>query len=547
MKHRLTRKVTQSWSNSDYSSGFSYIGVFLVSLTLLPSAHAEQYSLAVIPDTQNYSQLFPDTYDAQTQWLADSQDAYDIVFTTHVGDIVQYGANDWEWDNANRSMGILDDAGMNYAVTPGNHDLYGDNGANYRKYYGPSRFSGMPTYQSHSPSEMSSYHKVEMGGHELMMLSLDIDAPDAEMQWAQSVLDANPDTPTVLTTHIIMDPTGNILDVPYMRKNGNYPPAGNAPQDIWDDLVLPNEQIFLTLNGHYFGARHETAFNAAGLEVHRMLIDYQGLANGGDGYLRLLEFDFDSDEIRNITYSPTKDDYLTGSDHEFSIGIDFENRFQNVVQLVPEGTLLAPNVRSFSSADDTKGGRTVDQLVGGEGIVGYAGQEAVTLDATHAAGTYDAAAEGMWTSKFGEPIDQQYITFDLGRVVNLDKVAIWQFAEGLDTYNLDFSDRGAKEIMLSVASVLNPESEDFTEIGTITLDQYAQGEELSAQIFDLVGANEIRYVKFDFHSNWGDPDYIGLSEVRFLTGVPIPEPTSALVLAGLAAPVLMRRFGGRRD
>ena len=515
----------------------------LVPITATSNADAETYTLGVLPDTQNYSQLYPETYEAQTQWLVDNRDVYDIVFTVHVGDIVDYSTQ-YQWDNANRAMSILDDAGMNYAVTPGNHDLYGDNGARYRQYYGPDRFKDMPTYGAHSPSKMSSYHIMNMGEQEIMVLSVDIDAPDDEIRWSQSQLDAHPDTPTILNTHIIMDPNGNILDEPYMRKNGSFLPQGNSPQTIWDELVLPNKQVFLTLNGHYSGSRYEKSFNAAGLEAHRVLVDYQKLTNGGDGYLRLMEFDFDENEIRNITYSPTKDDYLTTSSDEYAISIDFENRFKNIVQMVAEGTVVAPNIHDFSTSDTTKGGRTVDQLVGGQGIV--LDQEALTLDSAHAAGTYDAAAEGMWTSKSGEPIAEQFVTFDLGRQLNVEKVAIWQFAEGLAEFNLDFSDRGAKDIVVSVASVVNPDPDDFKKIGEITLEQYQQGEELRAQLFDLQGADEIRYVKFDFESNWGDPNYVGLSEVRFLSGVPIPEPTSAIVLTGLVAPVLMRRRKGRQ-
>ncbi len=499
------------------------------------NATAESYSLAVVPDTQLYSRNYPEIFDAQTTWLAANQAARDIVFTIHLGDLVEYGANDWEWDNADHSMGILDDADMPYAVVPGNHDLYGDNGQNYRAYFGPDRFSSMPTYGGHSPSGMSQYHVAHMGEQDLLMLSLDIDAPDPEMQWAQSVLDAHPTTPTVLTTHLLMDPNGNIRDTTYIRHSN-----GNPAQTIWDDLVMPNEQIFLTLNGHYHGTRNELAYNAAGLEVHRIVVDYQGFANGGNGYLRMMEFDFDQKVIRNTSYSPTRDDYLTDETNEFALQMDFERRFAQQVEIVPQGTLLGGNIHDFSSFESRKGGRSVDQLVSGAGIVDHLGQEAVTLDATHADGTYDAAADGMWTSYANQPIDEQYVIFDLGRLVNLDQVAVWQFGEAFDAF--DFTDQGAKEIRILATDVVNPEMDDFTELQTITLDQHELGQPLEAQLFDLIGADGVRYVKFDFVSNWGNPSYVGLSEVRFVTGTPIPEPTTVVPLIALSAMVL----GGRR-
>ncbi|QDU70402.1 metallophosphoesterase [Mucisphaera calidilacus] len=505
-------------------------------VALIPSAEAfgASYTVAVLPDTQYYAQLYPETFDAQTQWLADQASSRNIVFTTHLGDIVEYGANLGEWVNADTSMGYLDAAGMNYSVTPGNHDLYGDGGVNYRHYFGASRFASMPTYGGHSASAMSQYHVVSMGDQDILMLSVDIDAPDAELAWAQSVLDAHPDTPAILSTHLLMDNNGNIRDTTYIRHG-----YGNPAQTIWDELVMPNAQVFMTLNGHYHGTRAEVSYNAAGLAVHRVLVDYQGLSNGGDGYLRLMEFDFDADVIRHTSYSPTLDQSLTDPGSSFDLEVDFERRFANQRDVVPAGTLIAGTIYDFSSAESRKGDRSVDQLVTGAGIVGHLGQERVELDSVHASGTYDSAADGMWTNFYGQPIDEQFIVFDLGQVLNLDQVAIWQFGEAFSSF--DFSDQGARDLRILVSDVLNPVAGDFAEIGTIRLEQYVQGEDLVAQVFDLEGAEGVRYVRFEFEDNWGGTGYVGLSEVRFVTGAPVPEPVSAALLGFGLAGVLSRR------
>ncbi len=498
------------------------------------AAMGQTYNIAVLPDTQIYAESYPEKFDAQTQWLADNSEALSLVFTTHLGDIVEYGSREQEWVRADHSLGILDDAGLPYAVVPGNHDLYGDMGENYLEFVPASRFASMPTYGGHSPSGMSQYHLTRMGEQDILMLSLDIDPPDAEMAWAQSVLSAHAETPTILSTHLLMDPHGNIRDTTYIRHDD-----GNPAQAIWDELVMPNKQIIMTLNGHYHGTRNEVAYNSAGLEVHRILVDYQGFAGGGDAYLRMMEFDFDENVIRNTSYSPLLDSYLTDETNEFTLDMDFARRFAGVVEVLPEGTILGGNIYEFSSNESRKGFRSVEQLVSGAGIVGYNGQTDVTLDAVHEAGTYDSAANGMWTSYYGKPIDEQYIVFDLGRLLNLEQVAVWQFGEAYQTF--DFSDQGAKEIRILITDVINPEAGDFIEIGTIELEQYVQGTDLEAQIFDLVGAEEIRYVKFEFLSNWGNAGYVGLSEVRFVTGEPIPEPMTLFLLAAGGAAIARRR------
>ncbi|MGL4422263.1 MAG: hypothetical protein ACRCZF_16455, partial [Gemmataceae bacterium] len=74
---------------------------------------AAPFTFAVIPDTQFYSEAYPQTFTAQTQWIVDNLATQNIQFVTHEGDIVQnaeQGANQnlLEWTRADTSMDILD-------------------------------------------------------------------------------------------------------------------------------------------------------------------------------------------------------------------------------------------------------------------------------------------------------------------------------------------------------------------------------------------------------------------------------------------------------
>jgi hypothetical protein len=53
-----------------------------------------------------------------------------------------------------------------------------------------------------------------------------------------------------------------------------------------------------------------------------MLADYQWLVDGGSGYLRALEFDYDKKEIRVETYSPTLDQFLTDDANQFTVSLE---------------------------------------------------------------------------------------------------------------------------------------------------------------------------------------------------------------------------------
>jgi hypothetical protein len=84
------------------------------------------WTLAILPDTQHYSQTYPQHFTTQTQWIADNTNALNIKYVLHEGDIVNNNTIT-QWNNARSSLSVLDNAGVPYALAPGNHD-YGPNG-----------------------------------------------------------------------------------------------------------------------------------------------------------------------------------------------------------------------------------------------------------------------------------------------------------------------------------------------------------------------------------------------------------------------------------
>ncbi len=121
-------------------------------------------------------------------------------------------------------------------------------------------------------------------------------------------------------------------------------------------------------------------------------------------------------------------------------------------------------------------------------------------------------------------------TFDLGEdPVAIGGMLVWNYNR------VDFTDRGTKNLNVYV-STTGPNG-TFTQITPelLTLDEASGYNSLEAQYIDLPDtlANAVR-----FQDLVGFSDRVGLSEVRFVTG--IPEPASAVLLA-LAGLVMLRR------
>lgn len=283
------------------------------------------FTIAMLPDTQRYSEQRPDLFFAQTKWIKQNARRENIRFVTHVGDLVQNRSkNPSEWKAADEAMAVLDGV-VPYGVAIGNHDYDSGDGVNkgiatmYLQYFDPDkRFKGRPGYGGASPNRLNSYHLLSAGGIDFVMLYLEVDAPDDALAWAKGVLDQYPTRAAIVSIHTYMRHRGKEGGRETKRE---YRKDGNDGEDIWQKFVRCNPQIFMVLCGHVGGLveYHQISKNDAGADVLEMLADYQGRENGGDGWLRLIRFVPASREIQMRTYSPVLNKFETDANSQFVV------------------------------------------------------------------------------------------------------------------------------------------------------------------------------------------------------------------------------------
>ena len=334
------------------------LAAMVLALAAVPSV-AQRFTVVVLPDTQYYAQHAEWTYhfEAQTQWTVDHLDEWDIVFLSHVGDIVQNGSQTAEWQRAAAAMDRLDGA-LPYAAVIGNHDWASTGNkdtstANYLANFGPHRYAGRPWYAGGDPSGLNHAQLFDGGGKTFLHLTLEW-RPDWEsdaLAWAQSVIDAHPGVPTIISSH------EHLTDA----HGGDRSASG---ENVFNRLVRSNDQVFMVLNGHYtqgaaFGEHYELHLNDYGRPVIEMLADFQRRPEGGDGWLRLLEFLPADNRIEVHTFSPSREDrglsaWETDANSRFGFDIDFDQRFSPPTDPVPfrEITIRQGN-NGFARAVDT--------------------------------------------------------------------------------------------------------------------------------------------------------------------------------------------------
>jgi hypothetical protein len=312
---------------------------------------ADPFMVVALPDTQNYSQSYPATFDAQTQWIADNTVTENIKFVTHLGDIVQNWNNLGEWANAKASMTILDTAGMPYGTVMGNHDGRSDGRqTNYLDNFGPQHYQNKTWYGGASPSGLSNYQTIIAGGREFLFLHVQIDTPQVELDWAQGILEHNRNKPVIFSTHRYLQDfrvmQGRYTDYDYPGFDDYYEPDYIMSEDLFQNFIKTNRNIFMVLCGHCGGQYHQVSQNDWGLPVFEILQDFDSFTpNGGDGWMRLFTFDTDANQIHVQMYSPTLSRFRTDGPKET------HEDFQNTLLIAQDPNVVAA-IGSFLQRED---------------------------------------------------------------------------------------------------------------------------------------------------------------------------------------------------
>ena len=307
----------------------------------MPQAETGAFSIVVLPDTQFYSQLHPEIFHQQTQWIVDTIKRYDIRFVLQLGDITQTAA-ETEWIVARDAFARLNGK-VAFSLAPGNHD-YGDrlqtqtHRTRMSEFFPVSLFQSMPTfagvYDRQPDKPDNQCHAFEAGGRKWLVIALEFAPRSDVLRWAGEVTARHPDHSVIIITHAYLDPKTNQRFQRTVKPAAKDAPAAatklpepdlNQGEDIWQKLAAKHPNIALVLCGHACYTNRRTAIGSSGNTVHEMVVDYQKDVNGGNGWLRLFQILPDGKTIRSREYSPTLDQTSTMPDRTFDFQIGGSN------------------------------------------------------------------------------------------------------------------------------------------------------------------------------------------------------------------------------
>ena len=312
----------------------------------------QSWTMVVVPDVQTYIKQIENQgiMDMMLAWIVRRRAEMNIQQVLFTGDLVYSNSHglvnqpnglrffrsgklrdligEEQWKAFSRLMERLGGE-VPYILSTGNHD-YGVGSAENRNSYFDKYFptDRNPLTRRHlvacapnafglSTLQTAAYEFTAPApdGRKFLVISLQFAPTDADLAWAKNIADMER-----FENHI-----GIVLTHSYIRANGlrieseKYAlskAGGNPGEQIFQKLVYPAKNIRMVVCGHVCSPdKWESAVgfswakNASGKSVAQMVFNTQAIGggfsgNGGDGWLRLLEFMPDKKTIKATTYSP---------------------------------------------------------------------------------------------------------------------------------------------------------------------------------------------------------------------------------------------------
>ena len=322
---------------------------FLLAVSVILSAQdrADQqhltdpnsFSMILLGDPQGYTKydINQPLFDLCTAWIADNIDHLKIKAVLCTGDIVEQNENIVRnrkmlnqtstemWEAGSRAFARLDNK-VPYIISTGNHE-YGyrsaENGMTHFPEYFPFErntawrdicVSVFPNRNGVESLENAAFEFLDPNWGKLLVVTTEFAPRDEVLNWVKELV-----AKLEYKSHKVIFMTHSFLRARTAEriKEERYTiTPRNWGEAIWEKLIDSSSNISMVICGHTGkpGSFDESVAyrvdkNLAGKNVHQMMFNVQILGggwegNGGDGWLRILEFMPDGKTIKVRTYSP---------------------------------------------------------------------------------------------------------------------------------------------------------------------------------------------------------------------------------------------------
>ncbi len=299
----------------------------------------DSFSIILFGDPQSYVKydFNQPLFEYMTAWTAAQKENLKVKTVLCTGDMVEQNDNlvsggqrykGWacgnqpsslQWAAISRAFERLDGV-YPYIVCTGNHDYGYDASENrltrFPEFFDVSRnhrlwgrhlVSTFPNSVGKASLENAAFEFFDKNWGKILIIALEFSPRDETLEWAKKLCSSKNfmGHKVIILTHSLLTDKGNYT------KDG-YKVTYNGGEGIYKKLLSQCPNIKLAICGHTGGPScmesRKVDKNAEGGKIEMMMFNPQAISgwdgNGGDGWLRILEFKPDGKTISVKTYSP---------------------------------------------------------------------------------------------------------------------------------------------------------------------------------------------------------------------------------------------------
>jgi hypothetical protein len=248
--------------------------------------------------TKNTIHYFANSLD----WIKEKQDTFkNVLCVLHVGDVTNYNSKG-EWERF-KQYALPFSVLIPFITVTGNHDYTRTGGTIESRSSTPiSDYADFPSIESRIVARFDEtieniIVQNTIWGERYDIIALEFGPREEVVEWASNYVKNHPQTKYILLTHEWLSEDGKRISAnsfARMFRNTTF----SSPEQIWKNLVYPNDNIVCTICGHNDHSQLLHSRNQKGRAVPQILFNLQHFENGGNGLLELWEFPPNSDYAR---------------------------------------------------------------------------------------------------------------------------------------------------------------------------------------------------------------------------------------------------------
>ncbi len=275
----------------------------------------EQYTILVIPDTQEITRLHEDILTNMYNKIILNHEKWNVKMILHLGDVVNDGSKDEHQFTINKEgFNQFSENDIPYLISIGNHDYDNLISLNrdalmFNKYFGLNEYKNKPYFGgSYNETSENIYLKLTLGKTKYLFLALEFGPSDEVVSWANQVIEKHLDYKVVVVIHSHLHLNGNHDNETVRHNPKSYPglTKPNNGDDMWAKCFKKHQNIWLVVSGHYVGKNISYLYGLGdqGNLVFQIFQNWQYETLGGMGRFLLYTVNEKENKVTIQTFNP---------------------------------------------------------------------------------------------------------------------------------------------------------------------------------------------------------------------------------------------------